>query len=322
MDKKKDFYVYEWFNIENGEVFYVGKGRGYRYKNVVQRNKYFINYHNKYKCDVRKVRNKLEEDEAFRLEIELIKKYREIGQAKCNIADGGEGCTFPEGSRNDLFRKLQYIHDIKQGMDSMDIEEEYDPKILRLKSTEELKELYQMYINHIESKMWLRENKEEMQLCGSMEADLTGFELKTQNEELIMLSELIANKIATDNKEFSDFLNYKKESDYVCIDFDSDKFLSLMFNNTDYYTELTSITLNILWFMKTIGNQPQLSVFIKIRSYVIKNGYIHIKFNTADDKKTKRVKINLYDIVWGVLMFKDKPLFEIIFGEIFVAPFV
>ncbi|MEK4246606.1 hypothetical protein MKZ20_14905 [Psychrobacillus sp. FSL K6-2684] len=33
----KDFYVYEWFIIETGEIFYVGKGRGNRYKEFHQR---------------------------------------------------------------------------------------------------------------------------------------------------------------------------------------------------------------------------------------------------------------------------------------------
>lgn len=31
-DLLADYYVYEWFIKETGEVFYVGKGRGNRYK--------------------------------------------------------------------------------------------------------------------------------------------------------------------------------------------------------------------------------------------------------------------------------------------------
>lgn len=31
MERKK-FYVYEWYNIDTNEVFYVGKGCGNRYK--------------------------------------------------------------------------------------------------------------------------------------------------------------------------------------------------------------------------------------------------------------------------------------------------
>ena len=40
-DKPKRFYVYEWYNVDSGEVFYVGKGTGYRYKRTENRNKYF-----------------------------------------------------------------------------------------------------------------------------------------------------------------------------------------------------------------------------------------------------------------------------------------
>ena len=29
---KTDFYVYEWYIINTGEIFYIGKGRGNRYK--------------------------------------------------------------------------------------------------------------------------------------------------------------------------------------------------------------------------------------------------------------------------------------------------
>lgn len=84
------YYVYEWFNTETDEVFYVGKGKGNRYKNVKQRSDYFKNYHSKYNCDVRIIKNKLTEENAFELEIEKINHYRNINQAQCNFADGGE----------------------------------------------------------------------------------------------------------------------------------------------------------------------------------------------------------------------------------------
>lgn len=116
MDNKNNiFYVYEWFNEDTGEVFYVGKGKNKRYKDVKIRNQYFKNYYNKYNCNVRKVHQGLSEKDAFNIEIEFIKKYRDIGQCKCNIANGGEGSTYEEGSWNYLFRSLQYSHDIKHG---------------------------------------------------------------------------------------------------------------------------------------------------------------------------------------------------------------
>lgn len=91
----KNFYIYEWFNVNTNEVFYVGKGSGQRYKvkNKSSRNIYFINYINKYKCDVRKIYENLTEQEAFDLEIETIKKYKSKNQCQCNMTIGGGGVT-------------------------------------------------------------------------------------------------------------------------------------------------------------------------------------------------------------------------------------
>lgn len=142
-----DFYVYEWYNTDTNEVFYVGKGRGYRYKNTKQRNRYFKNYYNKYNCNVRKVETNLLEEEAFSIEIELIKEYRKSGQCKCNITNGGEGATFPERSWNDLFRKMQYAYCVTGKINIMSNEEDYNPLNLKEKSLEELDELYEEYVD-------------------------------------------------------------------------------------------------------------------------------------------------------------------------------
>lgn len=86
----KDFYVYEWFNKENNYVFYVGKGRGYRYL-VKDRNDKFNEYLNNHACDVRIVYSNLTEKDSFLKEAELIEKYKLIGQCECNLIAGGAG---------------------------------------------------------------------------------------------------------------------------------------------------------------------------------------------------------------------------------------
>lgn len=88
---KNDYYIYEWYNTETGEVFYVGKGKNRRMYVKSGRNKHFINYINRYKCDVRKSHKGLSESEAYSIETEQIKQYRSIGQAICNYSDGGKG---------------------------------------------------------------------------------------------------------------------------------------------------------------------------------------------------------------------------------------
>ena len=88
---QNNFYVYEWFNIDTQEVFYVGKGTGNRYKNKQKRNKYFIEYINTHNVDVRIVKYFQEEQEAFEYEKQLTNSYRAKGMCKCNLIDGGYG---------------------------------------------------------------------------------------------------------------------------------------------------------------------------------------------------------------------------------------
>jgi len=108
MSKEKRFYVYEWYNVDSGEVFYVGKGTGTRYKQVsdgASRNNYFKNYHKKHDCDVRLVAEKLSNKNALIQEAERILFYRKIGQCKTNLTDGGENPPALSGEKNGMFGK-------------------------------------------------------------------------------------------------------------------------------------------------------------------------------------------------------------------------
>lgn len=85
------FYVYEWYNINTKEVFYVGKGSGKRYKVKSKRNKKFTEYIKNNEVDSRIVKYFKNEEEAFSYEKELTDYYRELNQCECNIIDGGYG---------------------------------------------------------------------------------------------------------------------------------------------------------------------------------------------------------------------------------------
>ena len=99
------YYVYEYYIKETGEVFYVGKGKGNRYQNIKNRNKFFIDMYNTHNCSTRKVCENLSEDEAFSKEEELIRYYRENTNFRLtNQTDGGEGTSGYRMSKKDKFK--------------------------------------------------------------------------------------------------------------------------------------------------------------------------------------------------------------------------
>lgn len=86
-----NYYVYEWFIVDSDFVFYVGKGSGKRYRQTNRRNRIFTKIIKENNCNSRILVSDLSEEQAYSLEKEYIKKYREKGFCTANIADGGEG---------------------------------------------------------------------------------------------------------------------------------------------------------------------------------------------------------------------------------------
>lgn len=93
-DTRPIYYVYVWYIIDTNEVFYVGKGTGKRYKTLSSRNKFFRNMYQSHNCDVKIIHNNLTEDQAFDLEKQTIKWYRENTNYRLtNQTDGGDGIS-------------------------------------------------------------------------------------------------------------------------------------------------------------------------------------------------------------------------------------
>lgn len=69
---ENDFYVYEWFVKETGEIFYVGKGCGNRYKEYHEREYEAEKIRELFETDCRFVGKNLSEDEALNLETSEI----------------------------------------------------------------------------------------------------------------------------------------------------------------------------------------------------------------------------------------------------------
>lgn len=90
-----EFYVYEHWRFDTGKCFYVGKGRGKRSHSPHNRNRHWKNIVAKLDAsgsgyEVRIIVSGLTEDEAFRLEQERIRYWRQSVDL-ANISDGGEG---------------------------------------------------------------------------------------------------------------------------------------------------------------------------------------------------------------------------------------
>lgn len=314
-------------------MFYVGKGRGSRYKNVSQRNQYFKNYYNKYNCKVRKVKTGLDEDTAFQLEIYLIKDYRNKNQCQCNLADGGEGATYPEGSWNYYFRKLQYLHDVKHAMDDMWNESDYEYLELKNKTLDELIFLYQDYIEFKKSNETynnlvydefgnVNEGWEHVAIKDIRLNHSSMMELAFQSDEITILTKMRAEKISRDNIEFYNFLNCKSEVDFLCLDMDINAFLSLIIEDKKYLLELLIRIMNNLKLIKLMGKDKRFNLDVKIESFFLDDSFVFIKTNKKEEKRNIRVKVDIRDIVWGILMFEDKPLFQLIYDEILASPII
>lgn len=92
--KPEDFYVYTHSRSDNGDVFYVGKGRlkrafashpkqrSARWTSMVKEAGGF---------NVSLIATCLSEADAFALEIETIAKMRALGRQLCNVSSGGKG---------------------------------------------------------------------------------------------------------------------------------------------------------------------------------------------------------------------------------------
>lgn len=85
------FYIYEHVRRSDGRVFYVGKGSRYRLRVTQHRNPHWVSVARKHGWDARVVFSTDDEELAFLVECELIRKRRQDGSPLTNLTDGGEG---------------------------------------------------------------------------------------------------------------------------------------------------------------------------------------------------------------------------------------
>ena len=90
------YYIYQHKRNDTGEVFYVGKGEGNRYRSKVGRTAYWLNIVNKHGYTAEIIEYFETEELAFRAEENLIAKIgrKDLGKGSLvNLSDGGEGAS-------------------------------------------------------------------------------------------------------------------------------------------------------------------------------------------------------------------------------------
>lgn len=88
-----EFYIYRWIRLDTNQPFYVGKGKGNRFKIKNNRSEYFKRILNKVECKTEIFIKNLTEDIAFTKEMEFIKLYKIHSLCEANLTNGGEGCS-------------------------------------------------------------------------------------------------------------------------------------------------------------------------------------------------------------------------------------
>ena len=104
--KENKYYIYAWYYINTGEIFYIGKGCYDRWKDVVtSRNDYFKSIIEKEgeNVTVKKLYENLCEKDAWDLERKLIHEYWNKCECKANFHEGG--CGGNHGNYDENMRK-------------------------------------------------------------------------------------------------------------------------------------------------------------------------------------------------------------------------
>lgn len=85
------YYVYIHREKDTGLVFYVGKGSGPRANQSGNRSDFWKKVAKKHGWTAEIIEGGMTEEKAYERETYYIAHYRGLGQAKCNVSDGGDG---------------------------------------------------------------------------------------------------------------------------------------------------------------------------------------------------------------------------------------
>ena len=98
------FYVYCHYRETDGSMFYVGKGSGGRDKSKSGRNSKWHEIVKKYGYFSKRIKDSISNEDAIKVEIEIISKNRDI---LCNIASGGQSGMYGIPLKSEHKEKLR-----------------------------------------------------------------------------------------------------------------------------------------------------------------------------------------------------------------------
>lgn len=102
--KPSGHYVYIHCRATDGRPFYIGKGQNFRAWGKAGRGRWWEFCASKNGVLVTILADRLSEDQAHALEVELIAEYREKGHELVNLSAGGEGCSgHPSSARKTVY---------------------------------------------------------------------------------------------------------------------------------------------------------------------------------------------------------------------------
>ena len=125
------YFVYVHRKKSNGQIFYVGKGCRYRHKSQTGRTPHWYSIVKKHGYIAEIIQNGLSEEQAFKLEKELIALYKE--QGLCNLTDGGEGTSglVVSEKTKSLLKKIRSKKEYRDNLSKKAKERYLDPEFKR-----------------------------------------------------------------------------------------------------------------------------------------------------------------------------------------------